>query len=165
MGLFYLQYEYWIAVFQLVLAMLGMGATLKISDFYEIIREPKAVTGGSMIQLLMVPLIAYLFIQAFGIGGGVAVGVALISAIPGGTTSNIFTHFARGNIALSITITALTTLACLLTTPLILELLISQYMPDTFVMPRGQIMQEIALTLLLPLAIGMVYLHFFPRSS
>ncbi len=165
MGIFYLEHEYWFAVFQLVLAMLGMGATLAPRDFREIMLEPKAVTAGSGIQLLVAPLVALLFIQVFGIVGGVAVGIAMIAAIPGGTTSNIFTHFARGNVALSITITALTTIACLVTTPFILELLIAQYMPDTFVMPRGAMMTEIALTLLLPLVVGMVYLHFRPRSA
>ncbi len=165
MGIFYLEHEYWFAVFQLVLAMLGMGATLAPRDFREILLEPKAVTIGSGIQLLVAPLVAMLFIQVFGVIGGVAVGIALIAAIPGGTTSNIFTHFARGNVALSITITALTTIACLVTTPLILDLLIAEYMPDTFVMPRGDMMAEIALTLLLPLAIGMAYFRFFPGSA
>lgn len=165
MGTFYLEHEYWFAVFQLVTAMLGMGATLTLRDFREVLLEPKAVTTGNAIQLLLVPLVAFVFILAFGITGGVAVGIALIAAIPGGTSSNIFTHFARGNIALSITITALTTLACLITTPLILELLIAKYMPADFVMPRGQIMQEIALTLLLPLGLGMLFLRFFPGSA
>lgn len=165
MGIFYLEHEYWFAVFQLVLAMLGMGATLAFRDFREVLLEPKAVTAGSGIQLLVAPLVALLFIQLFGIAGGVAVGIALIAAIPGGTTSNIFTHFARGNVALSISITALTTIACLITTPLILDLLIAEYMPETFVMPRSDMMMEIALTLLLPLAIGMAYFRFFPGSS
>jgi len=165
MGTLYVQYEYWVAAFQLVTAMLGMGATLTLLDFREVLLRPKAVTSGSVIQLISVPIVAFFFIQGFGIAGGVAVGIALIAAVPGGTTSNIFTHFARGNTALSVTITALTTIACLVTTPVILGLLIAQYMPDTFVMPRGRIMMEISLTLLLPLAIGMVYLRLFPGSA
>ncbi len=165
MGEFYLANEYWFAVFQLVTAMLGMGATLTPRDFREVLVEPKAVASGSVIQLILVPLVALAFISAFGIAGGVAVGIALIAAIPGGTTSNIFTFFARGNVPLSITITALTTLACLFTTPLILEFLITQYMPDDFTMPRAQIMTEIALTLLLPLLVGMLYLRFFPGTA
>ncbi len=166
MGEFYLANEYWFAVFQLVTAMLGMGATLTPRDFREVLLvEPKAVSSGTAIQLILVPLVALAFISAFGIAGGVAVGIALIAAIPGGTTSNIFTFFARGNVPLSITITALTTLACLFTTPLILELLITQYMPDDFMMPRAQIMTEIALTLLLPLAIGMAVLQLFPKGA
>lgn len=162
---FYITHEYWFAVFQLMLAMVGMGATLKLSDFREIVLEPLAVSIGTAIQLMLIPCLAYLFISWLNLAAGVAVGVALIAAIPGGTSSNIFTHFARGNVALSISITAITTLACLVTTPLILDLLISSYMPPDFVMPTAQIMKEITLNLLLPLIVGMVILHFSPRLA
>lgn len=165
MGDFYIQNEYWFSVFQLVTAMLGMGAALTVKDFRELLFEPKAVASGTAIQLLVVPLIAFCFIALFGLTGGVAIGIALIAAVPGGSTSNIFTHFARGNIALSVAITAVTTLACLLTTPLILELLIKADMPADFVMPRVQIMGEIALTLLLPLSIGMLFLRLLPSFA
>lgn len=165
MGELYLQNEYWVAVFQLVTAMLGMGATLTLRDFREVLIEPKAVSIGTAIQIILVPLVAAAFIAGFSLAGGIAVGLALIAAIPGGTTSNIFTFFARGNVALSITITALTTLACLFTTPLILEVLITEYMPADFVMPRARIMIEIALALLLPLAVGMVVLKAFPSIA
>ncbi len=158
----YIQHEYGFAVFQLVLAMLGMGATLKLSDFNEIIREPYAVIAGTLIQLMLIPLLAYVFIGLLSLPAGVAIGIALIAAIPGGTSSNIFTHFAHGNVALSISITAITTLACLLTTPLILEFLVASYMPDDFVMPTLKIMKEIFFNLLLPLGMGMLVLHYFP---
>jgi len=165
MGELYLQNEYAVAVFQLVFAMLGMGATLTVGNFKEILLEPKAVTSGGLIQLLMVPIVIYLFINGFAVAGGVAVGLALLAAVPGGTVSNIFTHFARGNVALSIAITAITTAICLITTPIILDLFVANYVPDDFVMPRAQIMVEIALSLLLPLLAGMIYLHFFPGSA
>lgn len=165
MGNFYVQYEYWFATFQLMMAMLGMGATLSLRDFGDVMREPKSVSLGLIIQIVMVPLIAYTFLKYLGVEGGVAVGIALIASIPGGTTSNIFTFFARGNSALSISITGLTTLACLLTTPVILALLISENLPADFSMPTGQIMAEIALTLLLPLALGMLYLYFYPAPA
>ena len=145
--------------------MLGMGATLRISDFKEIVLEPRAFTTGMVAQLALVPLFAFLFIHLFGLLGGVAVGVALIAAIPGGTASNIFTFLARGNSALSIAVTAVTTLLCLFTTPLVLDLLIAAYMPDDFAMPKGRIMKEIALTLLLPLSVGMLYLRLFPGTA
>ena len=162
---FYVQNEYWFAATQLILAMLGMGATLTGRDFRDVVREPLAVSAGMAIQLVAVPLTAFLFLRFLGVQDGVAVGIALIAAIPGGTTSNIFTFFARGNSALSISITGLTTLACLVTTPLILSLLISQYLPADFTMPRGKIIGEIGLTLLLPLAVGMLYLYLYPRSA
>jgi bile acid:Na+ symporter, BASS family len=164
-GDLYIQHEYWVATFQLVMAMLGMGATLSLRDFGDILREPKAVLLGLIVQIVLVPLIAFIFLRGLGIEGAVAVGIALIAAIPGGTTSNIFTFFARGNSALSISITALTTLACLLTTPIILTLLISDKLPADFSMPTGQIVIEIALTLLLPLVLGMFYLYLYPVQA
>lgn len=165
MGEFYVNYEYWFAAFQLIFAMLGMGATLTLNDFKEVVKEPKPVSFGTLIQLVLVPLIALVFIYSAGIIGGVAVGLALVAAIPGGTTSNIFTYFAKGNIPLSISITAITTLACLITTPLVLGLLITQYLPSDFQMPTGQIVREIALTLLLPLAAGMLILRSLPKYA
>jgi BASS family bile acid:Na+ symporter len=162
---FYIRFEYWFAAFQLILAMLGMGATLTGKDFRDVVREPLAVSLGTGIQLIVVPLTAFLFLRLLGVHDGVAVGIAVIAAIPGGTVSNVFTFFARGNSALSISITALTTIACLVTTPLILSLLISEYLPADFSMPRAQIVREIALTLLVPLALGMLYLYLYPRSA
>ncbi|MBT4519835.1 MAG: bile acid:sodium symporter family protein [Halieaceae bacterium] len=162
MGEIYIKYEYWIAAFQLVFAMFGMGATLTIADFKDVIREPRAVSFGIAIQLILVPLIALFFIRFSNVSAGVAIGIAVIAAIPGGTTSNIFTHLARGNVPLSISITGLTTLACLISTPLILGLLITEYMPGDFAMPTGQIVNDIALTLLLPLAMGMIILRYVP---
>lgn len=165
MGAFYVQYEYWFAAFQLVMAMLGMGATLTARDFRDVVREPRSVLLGLVIQLVLVPFAAFIFLRGLGLDGGIAIGIALIAAIPGGTTSNIFTFFARGNSALSISITGLTTLACLVTTPLILTALISESLPAGFSMPTGKIVTEIGLTLLLPLALGMLYLYMFPLPA
>lgn len=165
MGALYVEHEYWFAAFQLVMAMLGMGATLTARDFRDLVREPAAVTLGMVVQLMLVPLATFGFLRLLGVHGGVAVGIALIASIPGGTTSNIFTYFARGNSALSISLTGLTTLACLVTTPLILAALISDQLPADFTMPTGQIVIEIAFTLLLPLVLGMSYLHMYPRQA
>ena len=165
MGALYVEHEYWFAAFQLVMAMLGMGATLTVRDFRDLVREPAAVTLGMVVQLMLVPLATFGFSRVLGVHGGVAVGIALLASIPGGTTSNIFTYFARGNSALSISLTGLTTLACLVTTPLILAALISDQLPADFTMPTGQIVIEIAFTLLLPLALGMSYLYMYPRPA
>jgi BASS family bile acid:Na+ symporter len=88
---FYLSNEYWFAATQLILAMFGMGATLTPKDFKDVFVEPLAVTSGTVIQLAAVPLATFVFLSAFDINAGVAVGIALIAAIPGGTASNIFT--------------------------------------------------------------------------
>lgn len=165
MGEFYIAHEYWFACFQLVMAMLGMGATLTLRDFRDVVREPGPVSLGVLVQLVLVPLATLVFLRALDVNDGLAIGIAVLAAVPGGTTSNVFTFFARGNSVLSICITGLTTLACLLTTPLILTLLVTEYMPADFVMPRARIVTEIGLTLLLPLALGMLYLYLYPASA
>ena len=162
---FYLAHEYWFAAAQLSLAMLGMGATLTPKDFKGIIKTPRAFTIGMGMQLLLVPLVAFLFISFFDAAIGVLIGLALLAAIPGGTVSNIFTYLAKGNIVLSIAITAITTIACLVTTPIVLNLLISQHMPADFVMPVGRIAFEICIFLLIPLAIGMALYAKLPKHA
>lgn len=159
----YVQNEYWFAAVQLTLAMLGMGATLKLSDFRDVAREPKGVTIGVLVQIVAVPLVTLLLIQNVGLDVGVLIGIALIAAIPGGTVSNIYTYLAGGNIPLSISVTALTTLGCLLTTPIILGVLIDDYMPADFEMPAAQIAVEIGVYLLLPLVVGMMCYRFLPQ--
>ncbi len=162
---FYLAHEYWFAAAQLSLAMLGMGATLTLKDFKGIIKTPRAFTVGMGLQLLLVPLVAFLFISISGAAVGVLIGLALLAAIPGGTVSNIFTYMAKGNIVLSIAITAITTIACIVTTPIVLNLLISQHMPADFVMPVGRIAFEICLFLLIPLLIGMAVYAKCPKHA
>ena len=162
---FYLAHEYWFAAAQLSLAMLGMGATLTLKDFKGVFKTPKAFTIGMGLQLLLVPLVAFLFIAISGAAAGVLIGLALLAAIPGGTVSNIFTYMAKGNIVLSIAITAITTIGCLITTPIVLNLLISQHMPADFVMPVGRIAFEICLFLLVPLVMGMAVYSKFPKYA
>ena len=161
----YIQYEYWFAAAQLGLAMLGMGATLRVRDFTAIARDPRGVIIGMVLQLIAVPALAALFLTVFELDPGVAIGLALCAAIPGGTMSNVFTFLGRGHVALSIGLTGVTTIACLLTTPIILRLLIAQHMPDDFVMPAAQIAREIALILLLPLVLGMLCLRLMPAIA
>ena len=161
----YIQYEYWFAAAQLGLAMLGMGATLRVRDFTAIARDPRGVIIGMVLQLIAVPALAALFLTVFELDPGVAIGLALCAAIPGGTMSNVFTFLGRGHVALSIGLTGVTTIACLLTTPIILRLLIAQHMPDDFVMPAAQIVRAIALILLLPLVLGMLCLRLMPAIA
>lgn len=162
---FYIQHEYGFAAVQLCLAMVGMGATLAPADFARVITDPRGFTVGMLLQLVVVPLVAYGFIVQLGGNAGLAVGLAICAAIPGGAVSNVFTHLARGHVALSIALSAITTAACLVTTPLILDLLISRHLPAEFEMPAGRIAADIALTLLLPLVLGMVYLRVLPASA
>ena len=159
----YADYEYLLASAQLLFAMLGMGALLTPADFVAVFRRPAQLVLGLALQLGMVPLVAVAIASVLTLPVGVAAGLALVAAVPGGTVSNILTYFARGNIALSISLTAVTTVASLATTPLLLRLLAGTHLPADFEMPTGRIAFEIGAILLLPLAAGMGVGLLFPR--
>lgn len=162
---FYIRHEYWFAAVQLSLAMLGMGATLRISDFAAVFLKPWALLVGLLVQIALVPLSIWFLISWVTPEPGLAIGLALCAAIPGGTMSNVYTFLGRGHVALSIAMTSVTTLACLVTTPIVLGLLISQHMPADFDMPAAQMAVEIALILLLPLVLGMLLLYFYAEAA
>jgi len=151
----YAAYEYPVASAQLFLAMLGMGALLTPQDFLLEIKRPKGMVVGFGFQWLLVPLIAFALGAVLPVPAGIAVGLIFIAAVPGGTLTNILTLFGRGNIALSIALTSITTAAALVTTPLILKVLVSKYLPEDFSMPVGLIARDIVLTLIVPLLLGM----------
>jgi bile acid:Na+ symporter, BASS family len=152
----YADYEYLLASSQLFLAMLGMGALLAPKDFISEVRRPRSLFIGLGFQWMMVPLIALAVAALLPVPTGVAIGIMLIAAVPGGTLSNILTHFGRGNIALSISLTSITTVAALVTTPLLLQLMMAEHLPDNFEMPTMVIARDILLTLIFPLLVGMV---------
>ena len=162
---FYIRHEYWFAATQLALAMLGMGATLKLRDFLAVVQQPRALLFGLLVQILMVPLFAWALIALTQPAVGLAIGLALVAAIPGGTMSNVFTFLARGHVALSIALTAICSFACLVTTPMVLDLLISAQLPGDFDMPAGKIAMEITLILMLPLVVGMGVLAVWPNGA
>lgn len=162
---FYLEYEFWFAATQLVFAMFGIGATLTLADFKAVVSVPKPFIIGLSIQIVLVPLAAYLFIQGLMLESGLAAGLAICVAIPGGSMSNVFTLMARGHVPLSIAISGVTSLICLVTTPVILMLLASEYFPENFSMPVGKIFFGITLYLLVPLSLGMVVLAYFPKIA
>jgi bile acid:Na+ symporter, BASS family len=152
----FFRYEYSLAAAQLAFAMVGMGATLTVGDFGKVLRVPRGVTVGLAVQLLLIPGLAVAVSHLFALEAGLAVGLLLVAAVPGGSMSNVFTYFARGNLALSIVLTAVTTLACLVTTPIVLRLLMGRHLPAEVDMPEGQISFEIGFFLLGPLALGML---------
>ena len=151
----YPAYEYYLAVAQLALAMLGMGATLQIGDFRKLARAPHGIALSLAAQWLLSPLLALALARLMGLPSGIAVGMLIVAAMPSGALSNVFTHLAGGNRALSIATTAVATLACLIATPLILKSLAASELPADFQMPAGRIVFEIGGCLLLPLLAGM----------
>ena len=109
-----------IAPIILALIMLGLGLGLKVEDFTRVLKNPKDFFVGFISQLIILPLIAYLLIVILKVPPEIAIGVMIIAAAPGGVTSNILTKFANGDVALSISLTAVISLISIITVPLII---------------------------------------------
>jgi len=151
----YPQHEYHFAQLQLVLFLLGMGATLTPRDFVEVVRQPRSLLAGAAAQFLLTPLLALLVNQVADVEPGIAVGLVLVAAMPGGTLSKVFTYLGRGNLALSVSLTACGTLASVITVPLVLRLLVSGYVPESFTVPTGWVVRDVVLYLVLPVTVGL----------
>jgi BASS family bile acid:Na+ symporter len=158
----YRDYEPVLAQLQLVFFMLGMGATLTAADVLTIARQPRSLLAGAAAQFVMTPLVAVALNAVTGVVPGIAVGIVLVSLMPGGTLSKAFTLVGCGNLALSISLTICGTLAALFTVPLLLQLLAAGYIPD-FEMPTLEIVRDICLFMLLPLLAGMTVGRMAPR--
>ena len=109
-----------IAPIILALIMLGLGLGLKVEDFTRVLKTPKDFFVGFISQLIILPIIAYLLIIILKAPPEIAIGVMIIAAAPGGVTSNILTKFANGDVALSITLTAIISLISIVTVPFII---------------------------------------------
>ena len=109
-----------IAPIILALIMLGLGLGLKVENFLRVLKTPKDFFVGFFSQLIILPLVAYFLIIIFNVSPEIAIGVMIIASAPGGVTSNILTKFANGDVALSITLTAIISLISIITVPLII---------------------------------------------
>ena len=116
-----------IAPIALALIMLGLGASLTVKDFTRVFQSPKVFLVGMLCQLVLLPVIAYLLIIILKTPIELALGVMLIAAAPGGVTSNVLTKFANGDVALSISITAFTSLISIVSVPYIVFLSIDLF--------------------------------------
>jgi len=158
----YTTYEYTVAATQLVLCMLGMGATLTARDFLDIARRPFGVAFVVACQFLLFPLVAAILGATLPVSTGIAIGLILVTAVPSGAVSNILAYSGKGNVPLSITATAASTLTCLFATPLVLRLYAEAHLPADFQIPTGRILLEIVLYLLAPLLLGMGVGYYAP---
>ncbi len=146
--------------------MLGLGMGLALDDFRRVARYPKAVLLGLGLQTLLLPWVAFGLALGFGLRPELAVGLMLLAASPGGATANIYSHLARGDVALNITLTAINSLLCLLTLPVILNLSLEYFMgAGQYVPPPVAKVVEVAVIILLPVAAGMAVRHFAPAFA
>ena len=137
--------------------MLGLGLGLTGEDFRRVARYPRAVLIGLGLQTLLLPWVAFALALGFRLSPELAVGLMLLAASPGGATANIYSHLARGDVALNITLTAINSVLCLLTLPLILNLALEHFLgAGQYVPPPTMKVIEVAVIIVLPVLLGML---------
>ncbi|MCC2607638.1 bile acid:sodium symporter family protein, partial [Planctobacterium marinum] len=114
----------------LAVIMFGMGLSLTRADFSRLWQTPKPIFVGLVGQILLLPILAWGIAVLFNLPAELAIGLMILAACPGGTTSNVISQLARANLALSVSLTAVTTLICVFTTPWIIQFAIQQFAAD-----------------------------------
>ncbi len=110
--------------------MLSLGLSLRPADFTRAFQQPRALLAGALAQVVVLPMVAFILLRLFGLNGELAVGVMILSCCPGGITSNVMTRLSRGDVALSISYTALASLFTAISLPLILGFTAPLFVPD-----------------------------------
>lgn len=140
----------------LVLVMLGMGLTLKWRDFTKVLAYRRVVAAGVAIQFMIMPLAAWLISQALGLSEALLIGMMLVGATAGGTASNVMTYLARGNVALSVSMTMVSTLVAVVMLPLLTWL----YLGHSIDVPAFSMLGMLVKVIVLPIAAGMIINHY-----
>lgn len=158
----------WIAPYivpLLAIIMLGMGLTLTPEDFRRILDRPRDVAIGAVTQWIVMPVAAYVLVVALSLPEELAIGVILVGAAPGGTASNVMTYLGKGDVALSVTITSVTTIAAPVVMPAWVILLAGEQLQVTFMDLFGSIVQIVLLPVLAGLVLRAVLDRYSPRAA
>jgi BASS family bile acid:Na+ symporter len=141
----------------LAIVMLGLGLSLTAADFARVLRQPRAAAVALGCQLLVIPAVCLGLVLLVDLDPPLAVGMLLLAASPGGTTANIFSHLARGDVALNITLTAVNSVLAVVTLPLVVNLALAGFMSgeDTIGLQPAKLVQVFAIVLV-PVAVGMI---------
>ncbi|RIW13728.1 bile acid:sodium symporter family protein [Algoriphagus lacus] len=133
--------------------MFGMGTSLSLRDFSEVIKSPKSVLIGVSAQFLIMPLLGFFLASISGMSPEIAAGIILAGCSPSGTASNVMTYLAKANLALSVTLTSITTLMAPVMTPLLMKLLAGQFIEIDLL----KMMWDIVKMIILPIASGLIF--------
>jgi bile acid:Na+ symporter, BASS family len=149
----------------LAIIMFGLGLSLTTDDFRRVARTPKAVAVALVLQILVLPAIAFGLVLVFDLEPLLAVGVMLLAASPGGTTANLFSHLFRGDVALNVTLTAINSVLAAVSIPVITNLAISYFGAEGELgLQFAKVVQVIAIVLV-PVGIGMVVRRRSPEFA
>jgi len=147
--------------------MFGMGLSLKVADFSRVFTLPKAALTGLVGQLLLLPLLGFALCIALNLNGIVAIGIMLLTLCPGGVLSNMFTLIGRGDLALSVTMTSISSLVTVFTLPFVLNLSLLFFDNDSIQLslPFLKTASQIMMMTIIPVSIGMFVLHKAPQFA
>ena len=146
-------------VWGLAIIMLGMGITLSVDDFKNVLKMPRAVAMGFAAQYLIMPFLGWAVAHLLNLPKPYAVGLILVACCPGGTASNVVTYIARAHVALSVLMTMCSTFGAIVMTPLLTKWLARTYVP---VDGWGLFLSTVQVVLL-PLVVGLALHHFTPK--
>ncbi|MDX8554042.1 bile acid:sodium symporter family protein [Tenacibaculum sp. 1B UA] len=155
----------WMLNIALAIIMFGIALDIKIDDFKRLIKKPKILFVGLLSQFILLPLLTFILINIINPYPSFALGMMMIAACPGGNVSNFFSKMAKGNAALSVSLTAFSTLICLIMTPLNLQLWGSLYEPTNEIIKSVslnpfKLFKLVLLILGIPIVLGMLVNHY-----
>ncbi len=145
----------------LAMIMFGMGLTLTLTDFKRLFHTPKAVSLGLFGQMICLPLLAFAMCIALNVAPHIAIGIMVLAACPGGTSSNLLSHIGRANLALSVSLTAITTIVCVISTPWLIKFSVDYFtiLPkESFSLIKTSL--SLLVITLIPIIIGMSVRHY-----
>lgn len=150
------------------IVMFGVAIDMRLSDFRTIISLPRSMLVGMTGQFLLLPAVTYLLVRLMAPHPSIALGMMLVAACPGGNISNFITHFAKGNTALSVAMSATSTMAAVVMTPINFAFWASQYEPTAAILKEValsplDLMGTVFLLLGLPMTVGLLISHHFPQ--
>ena len=144
----------------LILIMFCMGITLKVDDFKKVLKKPKIIALTVILQFLIMPLAAFIISHLFNLSNELLVGMILVGAVSGGTASNVIAYLAKADVALSITLTIVSTLLSILITPYLTLLYVGQTVP----VPAFSMFLSILKIVFIPVVVGIILNYFFHES-
>ncbi|MBF7072126.1 bile acid:sodium symporter family protein [Glaciecola sp. MH2013] len=150
----------------LAFIMLGMGLSLVKDDFTRLTKAPKPVVIGLFGQLVLLPIFAFVLAIVFSAPPEIAIGLMILAACPGGTTSNLISHIAKANLALSVSLTAIATLICVVSTPFLIQFSIEYFtQADASHFSLFDISLKLIVLLLVPISLGMLLRRLFSKQA
>jgi len=156
-----------ILAISLIIIMFGMGLSLVKDDFIRIFQNPRAIIVGLLNQIILLPIIAYFLISFFNVGTDIAIGVMILAACPGGPTSNLITHLAKGDTGLSVSLTTANSLITIFTIPFVIDFALTQFLDSSEMIQIDKLktVAQIFVIVIIPIAVGMALKNAKPAFA